>query len=401
MRSDSHVRRAEAPRGLARLAAGALAMLLVPGCVFGPGHLQRGHLAYNEAVKSAADHELLLNLVRIRYVDTLDFMATTSVASQLELTVTSGARGGSDTLFGQLGALGYANLGYSTRPTFTFTPQRGEAFAKQLTEPVPVTLLAYLVASDWDVKMVLRLLVRRVNGVDNELGLPSPEFREITDALEALQIRNQLFVGFVSEVERVSSPIDASRVSGTDIVEAARAGYRFQQESRGGPFVLTSERPLPVVAFEPGIQDTESIVRLLRLRPGQPYYRMRPGVGVGVGDPERDTISIRTGSLLRALIYLSQGVDAPEEHVQQGLTTREWPPSSPGTAIDDIFNVRASKKKPDARLAVRHRGYWFYIPEQDLESRYTFYHIAELFRLGLAPGRAQEAPVLTLPVGGR
>jgi hypothetical protein len=368
-----------------------LVALLVAGCMFGPRQLRKGHLAYNTAVKSAADHELLLNMVRLRYVDTLDFMATTSIASQVELTMTTGARGGSDTLAGQLGALGYGNFAYSTRPTFTFAPQRGDTFAKQLTEPVPVRLLAYLVASDWPVKTVLRLLVRRLNGLDNELGLPSPEFKEVTDQLDALQTQNQLFVGFMSETERVSSPIDASRVSGTDVVTAARAGFQFQQESRGGPFVLTAARPLPVIAFEASVEDTSDIVRLLRLKPGEPYYDMRPGVDVGGLDSEGGTISVRTGSLLRSLVYLSQGVDVPEKHVEQGLTTREFPPGSPGTAIDDIFNVRASKKRPDARLAVQHRGYWFYVADEDRDTRFTFYHVAELFRLGLAPGAAQAA----------
>jgi hypothetical protein len=401
MRTDSRDTVRRIPRGLARLACCVLATLLVPGCTFGPRQLSRGHIAYNEAVKSAADQELLLNMVRLRYLDTLDFMATTSVASQLELTVSSGARGGSDTLSGTLGALGYGNFGYSTRPTFTFTPQRGSTFAKQLTEPVPVQLLAYLVASDWDAEMVMRLLVRRVNGVDNELGLPSPEFKEITNELATLQARNQLFVGFVSETETVSSPIDPSRVSGTDIVAAAKAGYEFQQDVPNGPFVLTTTRPLPVMAFETSVREAETIARLLRLKPGEPYYSMKPGVGLGMVETEREKLSIRTGSLLRALTYLSQGIDVPEEHVEQGLVTREFPPGSPGTAINDIFDVRASKRKPDASLAVQHRGYWFYVAEEDLDSRFTFYHIAELFRLGLAPGSAQTAPVLTLPVGGR
>ncbi len=128
--------------------------------------------------------------------------------------------------------------------------------------------------------MLLRLLVRRLNGVDNELGLPSPKLVEITDALETLQ------------------------------------------------------RPVPAIAFEPGVESTEPILRLLRLEPDEPYYGMRPGIGVG-GDPARKkTITVRTGSLPRALMYLSQGVDVPGDHVEKGLTTPEWPPGSPGTAID-------------------------------------------------------------------
>lgn len=106
-----------------------------------------------------------------------------------------------------------------------------------------------------------------------------------------------------------------------------------------------------------------------------------------------------TGLLLRALSYLSQRVHVPREHLEEGLTTREWPPGSPGLLMDDFFEVRFSKLKPNARLAVKHRGYWFYIPDSDPSSRYTFFHMSELLRLGVTPEDAQAAPVLTLPVG--
>jgi len=43
---------------------------------------------------------------------------------------------------------------------------------------------------------------------------------------------------------------------------------------------------------------------------------------------------------------------------------------------------------------------WIEIDNQD-DDEYALMHIAELFRLGLASGTAQTAPVLTLPVGGR
>jgi hypothetical protein len=145
---------------------------LAAGCVYGPKQLEKGHLAYNHAVKSAADEELLLNIVRLRYADTLEFVSTSSISSSLSIGLTGGARGGTDTLSGTLGGLGYGEISYSTRPTFTFTPQRGSEFAEGLIKPVSLEIITYLVSSDWDVKMLFHLLVRRLNGVDNELGLP-------------------------------------------------------------------------------------------------------------------------------------------------------------------------------------------------------------------------------------
>ena len=74
--------------------------------MFGPRQLERGHSAYNRAVKSASDEELLLNVVRLRYLDTLAVLATTSVSSQLVMSVTAGVSGGSNTETGGAGVLG-------------------------------------------------------------------------------------------------------------------------------------------------------------------------------------------------------------------------------------------------------------------------------------------------------
>ena len=101
---------------------------------------------------------------------------------------------------------------------------------------------------------------------------------------------------------------------------------------------------------------------------------------------ERDTITVRTRSLLGALVFLSQGVDIPPLHFKKKMARRDWPPGAPGFKIEGLFKVFHAASKPAARLSVRHRGYWFYLPDTDSESRLTFLHIAELFRLGLFDG---------------
>ena len=49
-------------------------------CSFGPHLLEQGHLGYNEAVKTTADQELLLNIVRLRYLDTIEFLTSAEMA---------------------------------------------------------------------------------------------------------------------------------------------------------------------------------------------------------------------------------------------------------------------------------------------------------------------------------
>lgn len=68
-----------------------------------------------------------------------------------------------------------------------------------------------------------------------------------------------------------------------------------------------------------------------------------------------------------------------------------------------LFHVRwgqGDERPPNAHVATRYRGYWFYIEESDQDTKSTFSLLMELSRLELA-GKAGPGPVLTLPVGGR
>jgi len=377
----------------------ALLTSLSIGCSFGPRHLEKGHIAYNAAVKAGTDDELLLNIVRLRYLDTIDFVTTTSISSQLSFTVSLGGQVGTD--IGEETSIGRGGFSYSTRPTFTFIPQRGQEFAMQLVQPVDLDTLTYLVAADWDLNILFRLLVRSLNDVPNELGLPNPQFRQATKHLAVLQANNEVFVGFVEETEVISDPIDAAQVSGRDLVEAARSGFRFRRKSPGSSFVLTATRPKPIVAIKSQREDAKAVVRLLGLKSdGRMVYDLKEGAAIDLPDTERSSIVVRTRSLLGSIFYLTQGVQVPDEHIKQGFTPREWPPGIAGIDIGDYFQILFSESKPKADLAVQHRGYWFYISDTDFASRATFFTLSELIRLGLSKTSVQDSPVLTLPIGG-
>ena len=68
--------------------------------------------------------------------------------------------------------------------------------------------------------------------------------------------------------------------------------------------------------------------------------------------------------------------------------------------ISDPFQVNVKKEKPhQAGLAVPYKGYWFYIDESDISSKRTVGVLNSLVRLKIEAGKAQNIPVLTLPVG--
>lgn len=55
------------------------------GCGFGPRSVVQTRLAYNEAVKTTSEEQFLLNIVRLRYINTPSSLAISNIADQQEL----------------------------------------------------------------------------------------------------------------------------------------------------------------------------------------------------------------------------------------------------------------------------------------------------------------------------
>jgi hypothetical protein len=370
------------------------------GCSFGPNLLQHGHLGYNEAVKSSADEELLLNIVRLRYLDTIEFLAINSISAQTTLDVSLGARLGTDR--GSTTNLVIPELKFSDRPTFTFTPQRGKQFARRLTEPVDIKTFAYLAASDWPINLLLILLGSEINGIENSFSNEAAEYNAIANNLYELQDRGDLLVGFVERETVISDPIDASQIRGADLLTAAQAGYHYRYTQQGEQVYMTQKVAQPVVWIRSEESNGDTIKDALRMRKeDESPYDIIAGSGLYRNERTYENVTLRTRSLLSAIVYLSQAVSPPHDHLENGIATKDWPAHGESNAeIKKVFNVQATKKSPEASLKVKYRGYWFYIDETDLRSKAVFLVMAEFYRLAISEGQPGQVPILTLPVGG-
>ena len=103
------------------------------------------------------------------------------------------------------------------------------------------------------------------------------------------------------------------------------------------------------------------------------------------------------------MFYLSHAICVPLEHQLAGLvvtTTDEFgDPFDWADVSGDLLRVEFSKHKPlCSAVAVKYRGYWFYIDDRDHSSKATFALLMQLFELR-ASGGAGQGPVLTLPIG--
>lgn len=358
---------------LATLATATLAT----GCkMIGPGTIRAGRPAYNLAVQQTNDQELLLNLVRIRYRDTLYFTSVERIAATQELNQGIGVAAGITATHNTIGtnapttgnsaltnivakalSLGPATLSVNEKPTVFYAPVEGEKFVRQMMTPMNPDMLMLLVRSGWSLDRVFALGVQEMNGLQNAPSAsgptPSrePEFREFREAAKLLRA-----------LQRVHQ-IDIMRVAGT----ADQIELRFLRGSGTGP-------------------EAVRLKQLLGVNPNGDRYKI-----VSASEaPNKDTIAIATRPLISALQYISQGVEPPARDYASGKirpTTREnGQPFDWQEMLEGVFKVSSSDKPPvEPSVAINYRGSWFYIADNDLDSKATFVLVTQLIALHSAP----------------
>jgi len=111
---------------------------------------------------------------------------------------------------------------------------------------------------------------------------------------------------------------------------------------------------------------------------------------------ELDGIAMSTRSTFDLIEIIRAAIEIPQEHASAGLAI--YYPTM-GLAGKNI-RIHASKDKPKrAAVAVKHRGYWFYIDETDMHTKLFYDMVRTLWSVSIATTADQRAaPVLTIPV---
>lgn len=357
-----------------------LALLLVPvlalaGCAsVGPQSIAANRPAYNMAVAQTNDQELLLNLVRILYRDTLYFTSVERIAASLEFNQgLSGAAGVSrttpaakDTLLRSL-SLG-ASLAVNDKPTVFYAPVDGEKFVRQMLTPMNPELLLMLGKSGWSLDRVLRIGAHEMNGLRNAPSAAgptpalAPDFRDFQEAARLLRVLQR-----------------------DHLLDLATAADGRGVELRLAPAARERE-------------EARRFRELLRLDPARDRYRIIAAVSA----PDTASIAITTRPLLSALSYVAQGVDAPAADRAAGkvrTTLRaDGSPFDWTELLGDVFRVHSAERAPDeASVAIRYRGHWFYVADDDLDSKATFVLLTQLMALHATP--AGTGPAMSFSFG--
>ncbi len=360
--------------------------LLLTGChvssrtsMYGNG----GRTSYNIAAQNTTNQELLLNLVRLRYSDTPYFLELNGITTQFNFSgkvfpsiKIPGFNNDNPAAFG-------AEMGWSNQPTIQYSPLEGKDFAIQLMQPLDLRIIQGLLFTGWDVDRVFRLLIQHMADISNASSASGPipskpphykKFFECLHLLRHFQALGQLQVGvrYIPAGEKHISEDDACK-----------------------------ERPNTIqISFPVNGEASDRLAELLegiKKFKGQYILNMRQAFN------EEAAIGIMTRSLLSTMYYLSLGIKVPSRDIEAG--TVAMTKNSDGSlfnweeVIGDLFNVKWSPHYPkNSYLAVAYRGNWFYIDDNDVNSKRTFVLLQQIYNLQ-AKQQEKETPILSIPIG--
>lgn len=364
------------------LLLGGLTVAAIGCTTVGPLSIRGDRFKYNQAGARSANEQMLLNIVRLRYGEPIYFLDIGSMLSQY--TLEAGASlGGWDSdidvwnspalraVYGIRSDPGAqdswgVNLNYTDRPTITYTPLQGKAFASRIMSPIPPATVFYLSQSGWSIDRLLECCVQRLNSVSNvpihdirEADFWSTvKFRTITKLLKKLQDQGNLNPEIETDPDRQVTYLYTSK-------DAADEG-----------------------------KEAKELAELLDLAEGLERIEVFAG-----GHKRADNALIMvTRSLLGVLNALAQAIPAPEEHAQEGQVLAHQKADEGRETL--WLNVEHARVPcTGAFVQIYYNGYWWFIRKTDWTSKRTFALLSYLFSLQ-ASETGIGVPLVTVGAGG-
>ena len=185
-----------------RIAPVLAAALVAAGCqTIGTGSVQRDRIGYADAIGNSWKEQMLLNIVKLRYLDTPVFLDVSSVISSYELAsqVNLAMNVFPNTSAGNNQTLGATGT-YTDKPTISYTPITGERYMNSLIRPLSPQAIFAMIESGHPADFLLRVTARAINGVYNysvsqtRTRAADPTFYRVIDAIRHIQQEGALSV---------------------------------------------------------------------------------------------------------------------------------------------------------------------------------------------------------------
>ncbi|MEX3940391.1 hypothetical protein AB4Y44_12755 [Paraburkholderia sp. BR10937] len=340
--------------------------LLGTACVhLGPTRLRADQVDYARALGDAKKRGILAAVIGLRYGDAPAFLSVSSIIAAYQFDSTAGATGNLGSGAQPNYALATGNISWSNRPTFTFTPTTGEAFASAYIRPLAPELMMPLAEGGMPVDLLLRIGAQSIGGLQNGSALGgegsagSAGFFQLLQALRRLQLAGELNVESRSE-------------NGKNTVYLALGATNSAQS--------------PQVSA-----DLARVRELLHLAADTRTYEVVYGPSAQGGN----RIPMVTRSVLGILTNIGAQIQVPDAQVQSGATKPTV--GLIGGETRPIIIVHQGPKAPaDAYVAIEYEGTAYWVERADFDSKYAFTVLQNLMALAEAE-TSSKAPVVTIP----
>ena len=335
----------------------------------GPRSIVADRVPYNEAVATSWKEQTLLNVVKLRYMDTPFFVDVPQITSGYQFVGTATTNGGVfppvsnlATFAQQLGLTLNLQAAYQDRPTISYTPQTGSQFIRNLTTPINPGSVLFLLQAGYPADLVFTLTVDSINGVRNRsvagggLRPADPEFTRVVQTLRKAQVAGHVGI----RVTRDKGDKDS-------------VAFFFQDKGVD-----------PELARE-----LAGVRKVLGLDPGRSEFQVT--FGASAANPNE--IAILSRSVIRILSELSTFVEVPAEHQASGTAA---PIGEQSAEESPPLRVLSGPKRPcDPFVAICYEGHWFWIEKSDFRSKRTLTYLLVLLALS-DTGAKESLPVITI-----
>jgi hypothetical protein len=324
-------------------------------------------ISYNRAIVNSELQQLLLNIVRLRYGDTPQFLSLNNIVSQFSF------QGGLAADFNRSMSPGSItttvdvapNVSYSESPTLTYTPMQGEEFVTRLLTPVDIQILKMFLRDGWGVARVLRTFVQRLGPMPNAILASRPT-----------SSRAPVWKDF-SEFSRILRKLQWLE------------GFKAFNDNSDGTYRIM----VVVTAFDKLNAEERAFLKKLGVDPLTPNFWVTT-----VENDQPRNFYAETRTVLAIYNYLSKGVEVPKEH--EKIVGRTIMPNGEvfnwNQIVEGLLDVKYARVLPiDAYVYVYYRGYYFYVIDTDNNSKETLNLLSILN--GIFQGNIQSVlPVFTV-----
>lgn len=391
-----------------------ICMILAGGCGIGQRALRSDYPQYNQTIRSIEDEHMLLNLVRLRYLETPVFLQISNITTTYGVSIDSSASvtGGGGARTGAVGT----GVGYSETPTISYSLPESREFFGRMNAPLSSEQLAVLAMGG--VGGFLRMGTKRINGLANisahtgwQAVTPAgyAQFDEAITLAEELEREGLLDLALNIAFIEASAPFEELG-NMRALPEGEKIGMEFWK-NQDDQWVAYWGASVPHLRFSAAAQNDQRALRLRELWQLNPEQHTFPMVDVDFSKTEKDRrgrnlpaaaldpqaefteVVLSNRSMMEVLLYASKSVQVPEAHLAAGLVGRE-----DGALGGGPLTIKSSEVEPDsAAVKALYNGTWFYIAADDLASKLTLLRLNVMFAAagGSVPG---ASPVLTLPV---